>query len=99
MDIDDAALMYKGWGEGLIYEQQVARKSTMIICEVFNKTMGGKGVIKNTVTFWELPGDRVVSNSLIDKYRRFREKEMQKELMKKHESLGLNNGVKRNGKR
>lgn len=98
MEIEDATLMYEGWGDGLIYEQQIERKATMIICEVFNKTMGGKGVIKNTVTFWELPGDRVVSNTLIDKLNRYREQEMQKELLKKHESLGLKNGVK-NGKR
>jgi hypothetical protein len=99
MDIEDAALMYEGWGDGLIYDQQISRKATMIICEVFNKTMGGKGVIKNTITFWELPGDKVVKNSLIEKYRRFREKEIQKELLQKHESLGLKNGVKKNGKR
>lgn len=88
MDTDDAALMYQGWGEEMLYEQQIARKMTMLICEVVNKSMGGKGVMKNGAKMWPLPGDD--SKKTTDLIR----------LLEKHNEFGLKNGVKkRHGKR
>lgn len=87
MDIDDAALMYEGWGDGMLYDQQMLRKVTMLISEVVNKSAGGKGVMKNATKMWPLPGDdKKKTTDLIS-------------LLKKHNELGLKNGVKKNGKR
>lgn len=88
MDIDDAALMYEGWGDEMLYEQQIARKMTMIISDVVNKTMGGKGIMKHAGKIWPLPGDdKKKTNDLVG-------------LLKKHNELGLKKGVKnKNGKR
>jgi hypothetical protein len=85
MDIDDAALMYQGWGDQMLYSQQIARRVTMIISDVVNKSMGGKGVIKKSKDIWPLPGDeRKIKTSHL-------------ELLKKFKELDLKKGV--NGKR
>lgn len=88
MDTDDAALMYQGWGDGMLYEQQVERKTVLIIADTINRTMGGKGAWKAIMKMWKLPGDDAKQTTdLIG-------------LLKKHNELGLKNGVKkRNGKR
>jgi hypothetical protein len=87
MSIDDAALMYQGWGDQLLYEQQLWRKVTMIISDVVNKSAGGKGVMKNGSKIWPLPGDtQKIKASHMD-------------LLKKFKDLDLKNGVKKNGKR
>lgn len=88
MDTDDAALMYEGWGEEMLYQQTIARKMTMIISEVMSKTMGGKGVMKNAGKIWPLPGDEKKKTTDLVK------------LLEKHNELGLKKGVKKkNGKR
>jgi hypothetical protein len=81
MDIDDAALMYSGWGDEMLYGQQLARKITLLICEITNKSMGGKGIMKNSRKIWPLPGDdkKVKSSHL--------------ELLKTFKELDLKNGV------
>lgn len=86
MDTDDAALMYEGWGDGMLYEQQIARKMTLIIADVVNKSMGGKGVMKNGKKIWPLPGDNDKKLANLES------------LLKKHNELNLKKGVK-NGKR
>lgn len=87
MDTDDAALMFQGWGDQMLYDQQIARKVTMIIADVVNKSMGGKGVMKNANKIWPLPGDN--SNKV---------KASHLELLKKFKELDLKKGIK-NGKR
>lgn len=83
MDTDDAALMYEGWGEEMLYQQQVARKVTMILADVVSKSMGGRGVMKNAKKIWPLPGDD--KNKAVDLFS----------LLKKHNELGLETGVKK----
>lgn len=81
MDIDDAALMYQGWGDELLYGQQIARKVTAIICEVVNKSMGGKGVIKQIPKMWVLPGDeggKAKESKAEDVLKKFKELDLQK---------------------
>lgn len=86
MEIDDAALMYQGWAEEVLFQQQTARRMTLIIADVVNKSFGGKGIMKNGNKIWPLPGDdQKRSSDLVDK-------------LKKHNELGLNKGLK-NGKR
>lgn len=84
MDTEDAALMYQGWGDQMLYDQQIARKVTMIISDVVNKSMGGKGVMKNAGKIWPLPGD----NS-----SKIRASDMK--LLQKFKELDLKNGVKK----
>ena len=85
MDTDDAALMYAGWGDEMLYGQQIARKVTLIIADVVNKSMGGKGVMKAAKKIWPLPGDehKIKASHL--------------ELLKKFKELDLKKGI--NGKR
>jgi hypothetical protein len=81
MDIDDAALMYAGWGEGMLYEQQIARKMTMILGDVVNKSMGGKGVMKHAKKIWPLPGDEwKVKSSQLELLKTFKELDLKKGL-------------------
>ena len=83
MEIEDAALMYEGWLDGILYDQQIARRMTMIIGDVMNKTMGGKGIMKNASKIWPLPGDEMkIKQSHLD-------------LLKKFKALELEKGVKR----
>lgn len=85
MDIDDAALMFEGWGDHMLYGQQTFRRATLLICEVVNKSFGGKGIMKNGHKMWPLPGDdNKKTTDLIS-------------LLKKHNELGLKKG--KNGKR
>lgn len=82
MDIEDAALMYQGWGDQLLYEQDILRRMTMIIAEVTNKSFGGKGIMKNASKIWPMPGDdQKRALDLVD-------------MLKKHNEMGLKNGLK-----
>lgn len=75
MDIDDAALMFRGWGEQMLYEQQTFRRVTMIISDVVNKSFGGKGVMKSQNKIWPLPGDskpvRAAHLELLKKFKEY----------------------------
>lgn len=75
MDIDDAALMFKGWGEEMLYEQQTLRRVTAIIADVVNKSFGGKGAWKAVMNSWRLPGDakpiRAAHLELLKKFKEY----------------------------
>lgn len=86
MDIDDAALMYEGWVDEKIYEQETARRMTMIIADVTNKSFGGKGIMKKAKDIWPLPGDKKIIRA------------DPSEMLKKFRDLDLQKGLK-NGKR
>lgn len=49
--------MFQGWQDDLIQQQDTARTVAMLIADVTNKSMGGKGVMKNMFSIWPLPGD------------------------------------------
>lgn len=62
MSIDDAALMFKGW-----YDQQenefllsewIARKQTILLGDVINRSLGGKGADKAIKASWKHPWDK-----------------------------------------
>lgn len=89
MDIDDAALMYMGWGDEMLYGQQIARKMTLIIADVVNRSAGGKGIMKNAKKIWPLPGDeKKVKSSHLDLLKQF------KELDLKNGVTGIRSAVK-----
>lgn len=52
MDFDDFMALRRGWGNKLVYEQQVVKKQTMLI---LSGLIGGKNV--NPAQLWWLPGD------------------------------------------
>lgn len=89
MDIEDAALMYQGWGDQMLYDQQVLRKVTLLICEIINKSAGGKGIIKQTSKIWPLPGDKEGELKNMDR---------KLDMLKKFKELDLAKGIK-HGKR
>lgn len=81
MDIEDAALMYEGWGDEMLYEQQIARKMTVIIADVTNRSFGGKGVSKHINKIWPLPGDsdkKPASSKMLQRLQQFKELELSK---------------------
>lgn len=83
MDMDDAVLMFQGWGEELMYQQQLLRKSTIIIADVTNRSFGGKGVKMKNV--WPLPGDNDSTLKNMDKKMK---------MLQKFRELDLAKGIK-----
>lgn len=91
MDIEDAALMYEGWGDEMLYQQQIARKMTMIIADTVNRTFGGKGVMKNQGKIWPLPGDtdKTIRKSHLDLLKKFKELDLAKGIKPKERKVKM----------
>lgn len=66
----------------MLYDQQIARKVTLIVSDVISRTMGGKGVMQYASKIWMLPGDSgtKVKQSHLDLLKKFKELELNKGL-------------------
>lgn len=86
MTDDETTAMLQGWQDDLEYQQLIARRMTIIISDVTNKTMGGKGVDKAIRSMWPLSVDRQEDSQLLQKLDRL--KASGRKRKKKHGSAG-----------
>lgn len=86
MEMEETLLMLEGWSEGLDYEEGVYRRMTMIISDVVNRSMGGKGVIKHAAKMWPMKGDKAPgpSKTQLETLKRFKEWELKTGILRKH---------------